>query len=118
VDRLGRNYQDVTDTVREFIRRGIRIETVSTESGSVSEQCLFILIGTGANGKSTFLKVLQHLLGDYAGAIPMQGLMEQRYGSQTNDLAHLFGKRLVVASEGERGQRLAESKIKMMTGGD
>ena len=24
----GRNYQDVTDTVREFIRRGIRIETV------------------------------------------------------------------------------------------
>ena len=28
VDRLGRNYRDVTDTVREFIRRGIRIETV------------------------------------------------------------------------------------------
>src|ERR1700693_6197601 len=28
VDRLGRNYQDVTDTVREFIRRAIRIETV------------------------------------------------------------------------------------------
>jgi putative DNA primase/helicase len=44
--------------------------------------------------------------------------MEQRYGSQTNDLAHLFGKRFVVASEGERGHRLAESKIKMMTGGD
>src|SRR5262249_1495195 len=87
-------------------------------TGSVSEQCLFILIGTGANGKSTFLKVLQHLLGHYAGNILMQGLMEQRYGSQTNDLAHLFGKRLVVAFEGERGQRLAESKIKMMTGGD
>jgi putative DNA-invertase from lambdoid prophage Rac len=29
VDRLGRNYQDVTDTVREFIRRGIRVETQS-----------------------------------------------------------------------------------------
>jgi putative DNA-invertase from lambdoid prophage Rac len=28
IDRLGRNYQDVTDTIREFIRRGIRIETV------------------------------------------------------------------------------------------
>ena len=28
IDRLGRNYQDVTDTVREFIRRGIRVETV------------------------------------------------------------------------------------------
>jgi putative DNA-invertase from lambdoid prophage Rac len=28
VDRLGRNYQDVTDAVRELIRRGIRVETV------------------------------------------------------------------------------------------
>jgi putative DNA-invertase from lambdoid prophage Rac len=28
IDRLGRNYQDVTDTVREFIRRQIRVETV------------------------------------------------------------------------------------------
>ena len=28
VDRLGRNYQDVTDTIREFMRRGIIIRTV------------------------------------------------------------------------------------------
>ena len=97
-----------------FIQRAVGYSL----TGSISEQCLFILIGTGANGKSTFLRVLQHLLGDYAGTIPMQGLMVQRYGSQTNDLAHLCGKRFVVASEGERAQSLAESKIKMMTGGD
>ena len=71
-------------------------------NGFYREQCLFILIGSGANGKSTFLRVLQHLLGDYAGTIPMLGLMEQKYGSQTNDLAHLFGKRLAVASDGWR----------------
>jgi putative DNA primase/helicase len=85
----------------------------------VSEQCLFILIGTGANGKSTFLNTLQNLFGDYAASIPMQTLMDQRNGSQqTNDLAYLVGKRFVAASEGERGQRLAESKIKLMTGRD
>ena len=39
-------------------------------TGYVSEQRLFILIGTGANGKSTFLKVLQSLTGDYAGDHP------------------------------------------------
>jgi putative DNA-invertase from lambdoid prophage Rac len=40
IDRLGRNYQDVTDTVREFIRRAIRIETVInrlTFDGSASD---------------------------------------------------------------------------------
>ena len=90
-----------------------------TLTGSVREQCLFILIGTGANGKSTFINTLQKLFGDYAASIPMQTLMEQRNGSaQTNDLAYLAGKRFVAATEGERGQRLAESKIKMMTGGD
>lgn len=28
VDRLGRNYQDVTDTIRKFMRRGVIIKTV------------------------------------------------------------------------------------------
>lgn len=28
VDRLGRNYQDVTDTIREFMRRGVIVKTV------------------------------------------------------------------------------------------
>ncbi len=28
VDRLGRNYADVTDTIREFIRRGVVIRTI------------------------------------------------------------------------------------------
>ena len=28
VDRLGRNYQDVTDTIRDFMRRGVIIRTV------------------------------------------------------------------------------------------
>jgi DNA invertase Pin-like site-specific DNA recombinase len=40
IDRLGRNYQDVTDTIREFIRRGIRIETVINKlcfDGSTSD---------------------------------------------------------------------------------
>jgi putative DNA-invertase from lambdoid prophage Rac len=40
VDRLGRNYQDVTDNIREFMRRGIIIKTVinnMTFDGSTSD---------------------------------------------------------------------------------
>ena len=101
--------------VIEFVRRAVGYSL----TGSVSEQCLFILMGTGANGKSTFLQALQHLFGDYAATVPMQTLMAQTHGSQlTNDLAHLVGKRFVTASEGERDHQLAEAKVKLMTGGD
>lgn len=40
VDRLGRNYADVTDTMREFIRRGVIIKTIinaMTFDGSTSD---------------------------------------------------------------------------------
>jgi hypothetical protein len=36
VNRLGRNYQNVTDTIREFIRRGVTIKTVI--NGMVSDK--------------------------------------------------------------------------------
>jgi putative DNA primase/helicase len=88
-------------------------------SGETGEQCLFILIGGGANGKTTFLNTNMKLLGDYAGTTPMQTLMASQNGNGlTNDLAALVGKRFVSASDGESSQKLAESKIKNMTGGD
>ena len=111
---ISRIFNDNQATI-DFVRRAVGYSL----TGSVDEQCMFILIGTGANGKSTFLRTLHHLFGDYAGSIPIQTLMTQKNGSQqTNDLAYLLGKRFVIASEGERDQRLAEAKIKMMTGGD
>jgi putative DNA primase/helicase len=59
------------------------------------------------------------VLGDYAGDTPMQTLMQSRYGGQnTYDLAALEGKRLVIAQEGEASSKLAEAKLKAMTGGD
>jgi len=98
-----------------FVRRALGY----TLTGSTAEQCLFILTGDGANGKSTLLKVASAMLGDYATITPMQTLMISRYGSEKNeDLAALRGKRLVCASEGELGQKLAEAKIKLMTGGE
>jgi putative DNA primase/helicase len=49
----------------------------------------------------------------------MQTLMVSHNGNgQTNDLASLVAKRFVSASDGESSQKLAESKIKNMTGGD
>lgn len=86
-------------------------------SGDVSEQCMFILWGTGANGKSTFLNVLQELFGDYACSTGTETFMKKTSG-QSNDLARLRGMRLVTTSEAEQGKAISESLIKQITGED
>ena len=87
-------------------------------TGSTSEQCLFILIGDGANGKSTFVNVINKLLGDYSKAASSQTLVAKGSSSIGDDLVDLVGARLISVSETETGEALAEAKIKQMTGGD
>ena len=87
-------------------------------TGDTSEQCLFILHGSGANGKSTFLQTIASALGDYAMSTPTETLLVKHKGAISNDVARLKGARYVTASEAEAEQRLAESLIKQMTGGD
>ncbi len=87
-------------------------------TGDTSEQCLVILHGSGANGKSTFLQAVSAMMGDYTIQTPTETLLVKQKGAIPNDVARLRGARLVTASEAEADQRLAESLIKQMTGGD
>jgi len=50
----------------------------SSLSGDISEQALFVLYGTGANGKSTFLNTISELLGDYTRNTPSETFMAKR----------------------------------------
>lgn len=86
-------------------------------TGDVSEQCMFILWGSGANGKSTFLNTIQKILGDYACSTGTETFMK-RSNEQSNDIARLRGMRLVTTSEVENGKALSESLIKQITGED
>ena len=90
----------------------------SSLSGDTSEQALFVLYGTGANGKSTFLNTISDLLGDYARNTPSETFMAKRIETIGNDIARLQGARLVTAIEINEGQRLSEALIKSITGGD
>ena len=85
-------------------------------TGDLRERCVFFLHGAGRNGKSTLVDTLMKLLGDYGARTPTQTLMRKKSGSIPNDLARLPGKRFVAASEGEEGERLAESFVKDITG--
>lgn len=102
----------------EFLQRAAGYSLL----GDTSEHVLFVLHGSGANGKSVFLETLRHVLGDYAGATPFETFLENNTprgaGTPNPSLAALAGLRFVVASEVNEGRRLDEAAVKSITGGD
>lgn len=109
----------VTNNNRDLIRYLQRVVGYAL-SGLTDEQVMFFLYGSGANGKTTFLKVIEELLGsDLTRQMPFDSLIERNQArGASSDLARLQGARAVFASEVEDGKVLAESQIKTMTGGD
>lgn len=87
-------------------------------TGDTREQKMFLLWGGGLNGKSVFLEILTDLLGDYAGNASFETFDANRRSESTNDLAALRGKRIVTVIETEDGKRLAEARVKSVTGQD
>lgn len=105
---------DGNQNVISFLQRAIGYSL----TGDTSEQCLFFLWGTGANGKSTFLQAIKMMLNDYALQTPTETLLVKRQGAIPNDVARLAGARFITATEAEANQKLAEGLIKQMTGID
>lgn len=91
-------------------------------TGDIGDQKLAFFYGSGRNGKGTAVEAVAHLAGDYAGSIPIESFLDngiKRRGDQaTPDLARLPGVRFLRVSEPERGARLNEGLVKMVTGGD
>jgi P4 family phage/plasmid primase-like protien len=80
------------------------------------EQVIFILYGTGKNGKNVTMDTLSYIMGDYATHIAAESLMVKRGESPRSDLARLVGSRMVTASEPAENAALAETVIKQLTG--
>jgi putative DNA primase/helicase len=89
-----------------------------TLTGITRERLLAILYGLGKNGKTTLVELLHEVLGDYARNTDVETLLIKKYQGVGNDVAALKGARFVSAAEVEKGRRLAESKVKQLTGRD
>jgi putative DNA primase/helicase len=87
-------------------------------TGSTREHALAFLYGTGRNGKGVFTNAIIGIMGDYHCAAPIETFTESNSDRHPTDLAMLRGARLVTSTETEEGRRWAESRIKMLTGGD
>jgi putative DNA primase/helicase len=90
-----------------------------TLTGSAREEVLFVLYGTGNNGKSTWRETLHVLFGDYAMAADAGLLIERKTpGGATPELARLKGRRLVAINETSENDHLNEARVKFITSQD
>lgn len=98
----------------DFLQRAIGYSL----TGVTDERALFFQYGAGANGKSTFLEVIRALLAGYAQQADFTTFLERKGDGPRNDIARLFGARVVTSSEVGEGKRLNESLVKTLTGND
>lgn len=81
-----------------------------------------VLVGRGRNGKSLVVEAISHALGDYAGPVPAEMLLDSARsttaGGTSPEIMALKGLRLAIASETDEGRRFSAAKVKWLTGGD
>lgn len=82
-------------------------------TGNLVFQKFLVLLGKGANGKSTILTVWRELLGpSNVTSVPLE-----RFGAEFR-LAEMIGKSANIASEMNRVERIEEGLLKELTSGD
>ena len=77
-------------------------------TGEIRENVLFIMHGDGANGKTTLVETVMHVLGDYAKSAAPDLLLQRRNESHPTGVADLMGARFVSSVEVDDGRRLNE----------
>jgi putative DNA primase/helicase len=102
------------DEMREYLGRllGHGLE------GRVVEHILQIHCGAGRNGKGTLIGAVDAALGDYADAADPDLLTARTFDAHPTSTADLYGLRLAILHETDKGRRLAEATVKRLTGGD
>ena len=94
----------------------------SSLPGIVIEQVFPIFHGEGRNGKGTEFETIKFVLGPLAGPMPAEMLLKQRDSKNPDapsaSIMALRGKRIVWASETERGRRFNIPMVKWLVGAD
>ena len=87
-------------------------------TSSAGERKLLIPWGTGHNGKSTLIRVIQTVLGPWATTAGQGLLVTQRSHVHEERIADLHRRRMVASLELEERRTLAEALVKWLTGND
>ena len=105
---------DLVEFVQKLLGYGI--------TGHTSEHFIGTFVGDGRNGKGTMFETVKAALGELAWAIQPEMIIEQKNprssAGPSADMMSLYGRRFVIASETDEGQRISAGRLKRLTGGD
>lgn len=89
-------------------------------SGSTKNEKFHVWSGSGGNGKSKLIELLERAIGDYAGKMNISNLTSKRAGggSANPEMARTKGKRFVNLQEPDEHCKLNVGLMKELTGGD
>ena len=99
------------------IRRYLQVRAGASATG-IATETLDLDIGDGGNGKSKFHGAVRHVLGPYEVVPHKSLLVAYRHEQHATVKASLFRKRLAVAGETGKADKLDEEQVKALTGGD
>lgn len=113
---------EIFDGDEELARYVKRLFGMALIGDAEFKQYLVLLVGAGRNGKDTFLKVLNRVLGeDVCRKITSSVLIDSGFtrsaGAPSPEVMDLRGKRLVYAAETGEGHAFDVSRVKDLTGG-
>jgi P4 family phage/plasmid primase-like protien len=91
----------------------------STLIGTATNQTFNMYIGIGQNGKSVLVNLMEMVLGDYKGDVPLTLVTEKRgkVGGLTPEIVELKGIRYAVMQEPSKGDKINEGIMKALTSG-
>ncbi|BDH62137.1 hypothetical protein MTP04_22670 [Lysinibacillus sp. PLM2] len=110
LDQIFKGDKDLIDYMQRLVGYSL--------TGDISEQSMYFLVGGGSNGKSTFVNTVKKLMGDYGAQTKSDTFIKKKETGANNDIARLSSARFVSAVESEEGEKLQESLVKTITGGE
>jgi P4 family phage/plasmid primase-like protien len=123
------NYNRYKQDLLTFIKQIIPIDEVRNYSMRWLSKCLsgenrdegfYIWTGSGGNGKSKLIELMQMVLGEYACGLPVSLITSKRASSNsaTPEMERTKGVRLVVMQEPEADENINIGLMKELTGND
>jgi putative DNA primase/helicase len=87
-------------------------------TGSTRYEFVFLLFGGGANGKTTFLRVVREILGDYFVSVAVETFLQSAHDQHPTGMAHIEGARLAACGELPDNRAWNSQRVKDISSGE